>query len=56
MAKFHYDDAGRQTKVTDPASRVTYTVYLDNETRTYPVWDDTTNELLQPIQTLTDGV
>jgi len=52
---YAYDDLGRQITVTDPASRVTHTVYLQDETRVYPVWDSDSDKPLQPIQvTITD--
>src|SRR5262249_26031953 len=47
---YEVDGLGRTTKLTDPASNVTYTVYKDTnyEVRTYPGWDTTTNKPTGP--------
>jgi len=49
------DHEGRQVKMVEPGGRTTHTVYLANETRTYPAWNDETDKPLLPIRvTLTD--
>ncbi|MHC5112563.1 MAG: RHS repeat domain-containing protein, partial [Planctomycetota bacterium] len=49
------DSLGRVRKSTDAEGMITYWVYKDDETRTYPAWDSTNSDCDLPINvTLTD--